>query len=283
MPGDLIERLIFEIEKHPMIYDKSLAEFKDTERKERVWKQIGDKANLTVGLAKTKWKSVRDAIRKYLDAIPIPKSGQGRTKPKKEYKYAKMLEFLRPHMENRKSSGNLEDLDTDTIEAGDDIPIDNINVEDELELGDGTSSEYNDKQPETFAAPKPRCQQKKKASKPASEVDDAIVSYIKSKNEKKPKQPDEDENISDFMKSMIASIKKFPPQIRSSIMFKIHGLVHEAEMHVIYGSSGNQASQHIQGNPSTSTGFSNVGSCMGMGQMQQQSSNSTNWNAPNLM
>ena len=36
MPGDFIERLIIEIEKHPIIYDKSLTEFKDTERKERV-------------------------------------------------------------------------------------------------------------------------------------------------------------------------------------------------------------------------------------------------------
>jgi hypothetical protein len=44
---DIIERLIVEVEKHPILYDKSLQEYKDTDKKDRVWKEVSDKLNLT--------------------------------------------------------------------------------------------------------------------------------------------------------------------------------------------------------------------------------------------
>ena len=46
MSSDLIERLIIEIEKHPSIYDKSLSEYKDVDKKEDIWKKIAGKLSI---------------------------------------------------------------------------------------------------------------------------------------------------------------------------------------------------------------------------------------------
>ena len=69
---------------------------------------------------------------------------------------------------------------------------------------------------------------KKQKTEPESAVDDAIVHFLKKKTEAKPVE--NDDNVSDFMKSMTFSITRFPPHIRSDLMYKIHGLVHQAEM-----------------------------------------------------
>jgi hypothetical protein len=47
MSSDLqIERLIIQIEKHPSIYDKSLSEYKDVDKKEDIWKKIVGKLSI---------------------------------------------------------------------------------------------------------------------------------------------------------------------------------------------------------------------------------------------
>jgi transposase-like protein len=44
---DLVENLITNVEKHPPIYDKSIPEYKDVEKKEDMWKAIA--AKLSIG------------------------------------------------------------------------------------------------------------------------------------------------------------------------------------------------------------------------------------------
>ncbi|XP_064630935.1 uncharacterized protein LOC135489485 [Lineus longissimus] len=103
---DFLERLILEIEKFPRIYNKGLEEYKDPDKKDDALKKVADKLSIGVPLAKSKWKNIRDAMRRYKNDIRT-KSGQGRKKVK-EYKYAKMLGFLEPFLEDRRSSGNLQ-------------------------------------------------------------------------------------------------------------------------------------------------------------------------------
>jgi predicted patatin/cPLA2 family phospholipase len=44
----LIERLIVQIEKHPSIYDKSLSEYKDVDKKEKSGKKLQENFQLVV-------------------------------------------------------------------------------------------------------------------------------------------------------------------------------------------------------------------------------------------
>lgn len=47
MPGDKTEELILEIEKNPILYDKSRSDYKDADKKKDVWKEIADRVGLT--------------------------------------------------------------------------------------------------------------------------------------------------------------------------------------------------------------------------------------------
>lgn len=65
-------------------------------------------------------------------------------------------------------------------------------------------------------------------------VDKAITDYLSlRKNELKRKNEhsaEKDDDTDQFMKAMATSIRKLPPRVRAEVKYKIHGLVHDAEM-----------------------------------------------------
>jgi hypothetical protein len=90
----------------------------------------------------------------------------------------------------------------------------------------------------------PKKKKKTPAAESLSSTDAVFVIYIKKKTEKIDKKPaDDTEDVTDFMKSMTSKIRKFSPCVRSDLMFKIHGLVHQVEMY--------NASSSVNKNPST--------------------------------
>ncbi|XP_064650030.1 uncharacterized protein LOC135501712 [Lineus longissimus] len=201
---DFLERLILEIEKFPRIYNKGLEEYKDPDKKDDAWKKVADKLSIGVPLAKSKWKNIRDAMRRYKNDIRT-KSGQGRKKVK-EYKYAKMLGFLEPFLEDRRSSGNLQA----TQEEGHDEKQTTNDVSDCLaEDDDQTVDEDHDDTMEPSSSSKTSAVTAKKRKKTESTdviatTDAVFLNYIKKKSEKMGRKPptDTDDDVADFMKSM---------------------------------------------------------------------------------
>ncbi|ESO82050.1 hypothetical protein LOTGIDRAFT_170324 [Lottia gigantea] len=103
--NDLNELLILEIEKNPILYDKTRADYKRIDFKEVVWSSIGRHIRIEVNEVKEKWKSNRDAFVRCRQKSKT-KSGQ-KAKEVKPYKYAHLLEFLIPTGGERQTSGNL--------------------------------------------------------------------------------------------------------------------------------------------------------------------------------
>ncbi|XP_064647008.1 uncharacterized protein LOC135499902 [Lineus longissimus] len=193
---DFLERLILEIEKFPRIYNKGLEEYKDPDKKDDAWKKVADKLSIGVPLAKSKWKNIRDAMRRYKNDIRT-KSGQGRKKVK-EYK----------------SSGNLQT----TQEEGHDEKQTTKDVSDFLaEDDDQTVDEDHDDTMEPSSSSKTSAVTAKKRKKTESTdviatTDAVFLNYIKKKSEKMDRKPptDTDDDVADFMKSMTTKVRKFP-------------------------------------------------------------------------
>ncbi|XP_064637862.1 uncharacterized protein LOC135494042 [Lineus longissimus] len=192
---DFLERLILEIEKFPRIYNKGLEEYKDPDKKDDAWKKVADNSSGKIEV---------DAMRRYKNDIRT-KSGQGR-KNVKEYKYAKMLGFLEPFLEDRRSSGNLQA----TQEEGHDEKQTTKDVSDFLaEDDDQTVDEDHDDTMEPSSSSKTSAVTAKKRKKTESTdviatTDAVFLNYIKKKSEKMDRKPpiDTDDDVADFMKSM---------------------------------------------------------------------------------
>ncbi|XP_050314955.1 transcription factor Adf-1-like [Anthonomus grandis grandis] len=102
-----IERLIEEVRKFPVLYDQKHGKYRNTEYKERVWKQIATDLQVKGGVeeCKKKWTSVRDQLRKTLQKRKTS-SGQAAVRQHK-YKYEDLLMFLLPHIAERETISNV--------------------------------------------------------------------------------------------------------------------------------------------------------------------------------
>ncbi len=80
--GDILELLISEVQAYPILWNKAASEYKETPKKRLLWAEIANRLNVTVDLAKTKWKNLGDSFKKCLDRKrEATKSGSGYKKP----------------------------------------------------------------------------------------------------------------------------------------------------------------------------------------------------------
>ena len=60
-----------------------------------------------------------------------------------------------------------------------------------------------------------------------------IVHYLERKESCSTK-PKEEDDVDKFLGSMAATMKKFPERVKAEVKFKIHQIIHQAEMDVMY-------------------------------------------------
>ncbi|CAH2097678.1 unnamed protein product [Euphydryas editha] len=85
-------KLVQEIEKHPCLYNNTLADYSRKDVTEKVWKKIGEKVNLTGNECKERWKNLRTVFVRHIKPTP---NGSA-SKLKKPYYLADAMQFTLP-------------------------------------------------------------------------------------------------------------------------------------------------------------------------------------------
>ncbi|KAF6211030.1 hypothetical protein GE061_014143 [Apolygus lucorum] len=115
-PEELIEVVRF----YPVLYNQTMEQYRNAEYKDMVWKEVARKLNVEgqEEECKRRWNGIRDSLRRARQKRKT-KSGQAATSSTK-YKYEAILEFLIPHLSERKGLSNIQGDDDDggTSEAG---------------------------------------------------------------------------------------------------------------------------------------------------------------------
>ncbi|KAI5634843.1 alcohol dehydrogenase transcription factor myb/SANT-like domain-containing protein [Phthorimaea operculella] len=81
--------LIKEVEKRPILYDKSVSGFNKTKLRDEAWKDVQDALNVSESECKKRWRSLRDSF------IKLQRTHGGRTR----WPYHYAMRFLLPHVE----------------------------------------------------------------------------------------------------------------------------------------------------------------------------------------
>ncbi|XP_052759466.1 uncharacterized protein LOC113519592 [Galleria mellonella] len=98
--------LIKEVEKRPILYDKSVSGFNKTKLRDEAWKEVKDALNVSEGECKKRWRSLRDSF------IKLRRTHGGRTR----WPYHQVMRFLLPHIEPKESGTYKKDDDSDAEE-----------------------------------------------------------------------------------------------------------------------------------------------------------------------
>ena len=152
----------------------------------------------------------------------------------KEYKYARALSFLTPFLCDRPTSSNYtEGSDEDSLQP------DNFTDEDEDASLSVTFGQLPDYQPgrdhsdpplNTSVSSSSQSTSKRKQKRTQDDSDDTLsCSYLK-KSRTSGKREEKRDDVDLFLQSMATTIRKLPARTRAEVKFKIHSIVHEAEM-----------------------------------------------------
>ncbi|XP_063373768.1 uncharacterized protein LOC134661570 [Cydia amplana] len=117
--------LISLVEERPVLWDKTIEEYKDKDKKNSAWKEVcrsifptfdeqTNKEKTKIGNeVLKKWKNMKDNFTKYAKRLEsLNKSGAGATKVK-EYHFYKQLMFLKKNAANVTDSSIVEDQESD--------------------------------------------------------------------------------------------------------------------------------------------------------------------------
>ncbi|XP_041946920.1 uncharacterized protein LOC121708387 [Alosa sapidissima] len=205
--ADLVEKLIEEVKKNAPLFDNSL--YKDALKKRDIWNTIGSRLGISGENGRKKWMNVRDAYQ-LSRKKNISKSGDP-AKNIKPYKYAGILEFMIPHLQYRETTGNLPEEGEEADEG----------VSEQMLQG-------KERAVPEMSTPAPYS--RKRSSSGQSAFDKAIVDYLEGRKK-------EEDDLDLFFKSMATRMRKMPLHIRCKLKFRIHEMVHRAEMETMFTSS----------------------------------------------
>ncbi|XP_050673420.1 uncharacterized protein LOC126971265 [Leptidea sinapis] len=108
-----MESFIEAVRMHPCLWNPLTPDYREAIMKEKAWQHViehcNNKAIKNISIAKMEWKKLRDNHR---DALKRAKLGKNKLLPAQitTWKYAKLMQFLEPHMKYRIT----EHIETDT-------------------------------------------------------------------------------------------------------------------------------------------------------------------------
>ncbi|CAL8363270.1 unnamed protein product [Boreogadus saida] len=100
------EVLIAAVTGHPVLYDPTLFQFRDRNAKALAWAEVSRVVGWSVNECIKKWKGLRDTYRKNRKKEKERRSGAG-AGGGKPWKYACIMAFIDPFMEDRHSQTNM--------------------------------------------------------------------------------------------------------------------------------------------------------------------------------
>ncbi|CAK1595796.1 unnamed protein product [Parnassius mnemosyne] len=93
--------LIKEVEKRPILYDKSVSGFNKTKLRDDAWKEVQNALHVSEAECKKRWRSLRDSF------IKLQRTHGGRTR----WSYHHAMRFLLPHVEPKSEMTSKRELD----------------------------------------------------------------------------------------------------------------------------------------------------------------------------
>ncbi|XP_077970082.1 uncharacterized protein LOC120326281 [Styela clava] len=206
--------LLQAIEQHSELYDVCNPAYSDRNVQMLIWKTVAE-VNETVDNCKETWKKLRTALRKNLR--DQPPSGSGTT-AKKSYYLHEYIGFVMPHL---KSRAQRENLDLEVIECPDYETAENESSDQSFE---GSSLSASDIVQEGDAREKRRLVKRVQLESKASNIDKAIISYLKAREERGLERNDPDFN---FLMSILPDMKSFDKKRKLKFKKRILELITE--------------------------------------------------------
>ncbi|XP_046972348.1 uncharacterized protein LOC124539068 [Vanessa cardui] len=235
---DSDKKLIYLVQKYECLFNPKAKNYSDKHSKNNAWEKVSGEMKLTVSECQKQWKKLRDCYKKAL-RLRQYKSGSAR-KTEKPIKFEKELEFLKPYLQDRSQTSNLDFSDNSL-----DIDTEDISIIESQTCDVGESSRSDSALSNHTTKNKPL---------PLSEK--LFRQYVEAKGK-------EEDPLDAFFLSMSKSVKKMPIRTQAELKRAILGLVTDAEVKLASEESSITPSsmincygtqqQQIYSSPSTST------------------------------
>jgi len=182
-------------------------------------------------ICKNRWNNIRDNYRK---SIKKTTSGQAFKKMKK-YKYDDQLQFLKPHLQERNTLGNLKNVNNDDLEKSyndsDNDDVDNISTVQNIEISGNTDGD--DQLLQTPESQLGRKFTKKRTSKTPESASSTLMKYIMHKSENNTTNTTQTQSVDAFLAGLSPTLKSFTPYYLNIVKSKMFSIVQEYEMQMI--------------------------------------------------
>ena len=187
---------------------------------------------------KARWNNIRDNFRK---SIKRTTSGQAAKKLKK-YKFDDQLQFLKPHLQERDTLGNIEDVEDDVDSNEDHVDISNENAEENLKENENAAVQNTQNRNGTdiscgveqsrSSLPVRKIPQKRSIKTPDS-ASTTLMKYIMQKKENNKPDTTNSNPVDAFLAGLSPTLKTFTPYYLNIVKSKIFSTVQEYEMKMI--------------------------------------------------
>lgn len=190
-------------------------------------------------MCKARWNNIRDNYRK---SIKKTTSGQAAKKLKK-YKFDDQLQFLKPHLQERETMGNIADVIVDNEDV--DIFNENVDENDNENENVAVQSEENMNEIVLDGGEQLKTVEQTRLSKPAQKLtkkrsintpDSAsttLMKYIMQKKESNMSNAAQNNPVDAFLAGLSPTLKTFTPYYLNLVKSKIFSVVQEYEMKMI--------------------------------------------------
>ncbi|XP_068562976.1 hepatoma-derived growth factor-related protein 2-like [Cebidichthys violaceus] len=255
-------KLIAAVHGLPELYDKSSHLYRDRSKKVVAWRKLSEEVGLPYEICRRRWKGLRDTYLKKRREETGRRSGS-ETGSAKKWKYSAVLSFLDPFVTPRESSGSMgRRVEGDsTAEYFTDAGRDQDEMSEaaagpsDIERGDepDQSTEDGEEEPQSAdpappppppppaapAAPKPPMGKRKAQNRSMRsdrererEMEERFLEALERSAPPTPPAPPPSEDEL-FLKSLVPSLERLPPQQKEYVKFQIHKLIYEASTVVL--------------------------------------------------
>ncbi|KAL4719684.1 hypothetical protein ACJJTC_003005 [Scirpophaga incertulas] len=194
--------LIKEVEKRPILYDKSVSGFNKTKMRDDAWKEVQEALNASEAECKKRWRSLRDSF------IKLQRTHGGRTR----WPYHHAMRFLLPHVEQKLEAGaNKKEEDSE--------PEEEVRQRSMPSLPDLNSFPIEDQQLEDDAEPEPSPKKIRLSSNGTEDI-------LEEDSSCQCNRTDPDEL---FLLSCASSLKRLNAKQNAGARLKIQQILFEAE------------------------------------------------------